>query len=677
MKNDLISKEHWEIIQQLKENFFLTHSENSLNHPQLSPDIASSWIRSFNMKVNPYNEIVGEIMSQAEYEKILEENRVLMEAIKPLVNIYKDLMISSDYNLELIDNHGISLLQEGKSSLHPWQGTIFEEHNMGTNAHSLCMHLKRPVQLFGPEHYCIALQNIVASAAPIIDKSGEAIASLVLTQPFKNPPYEDSKSFSHTLGLITAMASAIEAQIKLKESNEHLIYSNDCLKTAYDTIEVTLACVDEGIITIDKTGKILRANREGIRLLRLKIEEIGKAIIMNYLDKKSSLMSLAVKAEGANIEETFYFDNDEQTFMVNIHPILNHNTGQLSIAVLRLTPIEIINSMVTSRCGATASFHFQDIVGESKALRNAIEMGQRFARSPENVLLIGESGTGKELFAQSIHNQHRPNGPFMAVNCAAMPRELIESELFGYEGGSFTGAERSGRPGKIELADGGTLFLDEIGDMPLELQSVLLRVLEDKQVMRIGGKRYKKVDFRLISATNKNLDEMVNNGLFREDLFFRLSVLSIRLPPLRNREKDIGILSRYFIRSYCKKTGLQEAKLSPDAQKIINEYDWPGNVRQLENAIIYALNMAQSNVIEAKDLPEYIQQVKGPLKIYLNETHKDKLEEILSLEKLEKAAIELALLHTHNSIPQAAELLQISKATIYRKLKEYNFDQIY
>ncbi len=226
-------------------------------------------------------------------------------------------------------------------------------------------------------------------------------------------------------------------------------------------------------------------------------------------------------------------------------------------------------------------------MGESHVFKRTVTLAERFAKSPENILLIGESGTGKELFAQAIHNVYCPQGPFMAVNCAAMPRELIESELFGYEGGSFTGAERAGRPGKIELAHGGTLFLDEIGDMPLELQAVLLRTLEDKQVMRVGGSRYKKVDFRLIAATNKSLLTMVRENQFREDLYFRISVLAIDIPPLRERNDDISLLSNFFVENYCRKMGWNIPEITPLAQSRINSYGWPGNVRQLQNAMIY------------------------------------------------------------------------------------------
>lgn len=369
------------------------------------------------------------------------------------------------------------------------------------------------------------------------------------------------------------------------------------------------------------------------------------------------------------MEENISIGSEGNIYLINIRPVLNQHSRELDAAVLRLTQTEKIN--LGSRSGAIANFQFKDIIGDSKALKKAIQLAQLFAGSPENILLIGESGTGKELFAQAIHNQYRPAGPFMAVNCAALPRELIESELFGYEGGSFTGAERSGKPGKIELANGGTLFLDEIGDMPLELQAVLLRVLEDKQVMRIGGRRYKKVDFRVVAATNKNLHEMVKEKLFREDLYFRLSVLPVSLPPLRNREKDTLTLSRYFLEKYSRKLGRKVPQLSPQAQKIIQSYDWPGNVRQLENAINYAINVSRGTVIEANNLPENILLDNSPVRSCGIPLGGGNVGEVLSLKKLEKAAIDLALLHSQNSIPRAADLLEISKATLYRKLKEY------
>lgn len=333
--------------------------------------------------------------------------------------------------------------------------------------------------------------------------------------------------------------------------------------------------------------------------------------------------------------------------------------------------IEAIDARVTSRPGSPATFRFDDIIGDSEKLRNAVTLGKRFAISPENVLLIGESGTGKELFAQSIHNLYRPDGPFIAINCAATPRSLIESELFGYEAGSFTGAERGGKLGKIELANGGTLFLDEIGDMPLELQAVLLRVLDDKQVMRVGGSRYKQVDFRLIAATNKNLEKMMQEGLFREDLYYRLSVLPIALPPLRERGDDAERLSKYFMKSYCQKVGWTVPEFSSEAMNIMKRYKWPGNVRQLINAVIYAVNTSQSDMIQPDDLPAF---VLSGVNVESAAAGSPEAGTVQTIKQMEKVVIENALYRTANDVGKAAKLLEIGRTTLYRKMKEYEIN---
>lgn len=310
--------------------------------------------------------------------------------------------------------------------------------------------------------------------------------------------------------------------------------------------------------------------------------------------------------------------------------------------------------------GDVANIRFDDILGQSPSTRQAVELAQRFARTKENILIIGESGTGKEYFAQAIHNSLRPEGPFMSINCAAIPPRLIESELFGYESGTFTGAQRGGKVGKIELAQGGTLFLDEIGDMPLELQATLLRVLENKRVMRLGGKSYKQVDFRVIAATNRDLLEMVGESHFREDLYYRLSTLSISLAPLRKRPEDLDFFIHYYLDDFMVKNGMRK-RFSAAASLLIREFSWPGNVRQLKNAILSSCYAAQDETIHVEDLPPYLAHSRT-----LTDSNN------LSLRHLEESAIKTALMLTDYNVAKAAEMLDISRATLYRKLKEYN-----
>lgn len=667
---------NWEEIEKSKVKFF-TKNEDPRNCSYIDNEVAQSWIRSQAFGVSPFTEIIGKRLDSESTAIIMEQNRQLIEIVHSLFEDLKlkELINTSRYALYLFDKNGVLLLHAGamvqvipnKDSV---AGIIWNEETMGTCAHILSTQLKRPIHLIGPEHYCIAFHNSNASAAPILDENGKIVATLVLSQHLEKPPEDYGKPnlISNTFGLITAMAAAVENKIKLQNSYNYLKHIQLIQETAF-------AFVDEGIITVDEAGKIIHANAEAARIFKLRNDEIENRYINEIMTNKSELIKSISNIgsisdeENAYIEETIFIGKDDHKYVVYIRPVLVPDSKEMCGAVLKLNSANPINPQINSRPGATASYNFESLTGESKEFKKAVALGKRFARSPENVLLIGESGTGKELFAQSIHNEHRPHGPFIVVNCAAVPRNLIESELFGYEGGSFTGAERSGRPGKIELAHGGTLFLDEIGDMPFDLQAVLLRVLEDKQVMRIGGRYYKNVDFRVIAATNKNLHEMVIENQFREDLYFRLSILSINLPPLRSRRGDIEILANYFIQSYCRKIGRKACKISPAAKAKLNEYDWPGNVRQLENAIIYAINTTQSEVIEAKDLPA---AVLGEVPVKGND-YKN-VENVYNIAAMEKVVIENALFKTKNNITKAAELLGIGKSTLYRKLKDYNID---
>jgi len=680
-----LTKEQWEKLWQCRREFLRNPNYNPLDCPEMSREVALSWIRSRKLGIDPYKLVSERTISDEELEKEFEKNRLLIETARPLFKKFKDMAIlTSGFILYLFDPNGLCLLQEGEMLRRDTVGLIWNESTIGTCAHSLCKQLKKPIQILGPEHYCEELTDIIGTGAPILDEDGEFIAILILGQRMIEKPWLDSYQnlCSHTLGLITSLASALEGQVKLNKANEKLRESyrslsivNDHLKTAHDTLDATLTFIDEGIITIDRNGKILHINREGRKILKLKPEDTEERNIQEFLCEGSQLMNLIAKGKSVDTEELICAGEDQQPYQINIRPVVSQTSKQVDVAVLRLNHTEKIDALVARRYGSIAKYTFKDILGQSSEFKKVISLAQRFAVSKENILLIGESGTGKELFAQAIHNAYRPKGPFMAVNCAAMPRELIESELFGYEGGSFTGAERSGRPGKIELAHGGTLFLDEIGDMPLELQAVLLRTLEDKQVMRIGGQRYKDVDFRLIAATNKNIYKMVKENQFREDLYFRLSVLTINIPPLRERSKvDIELLSKYFVENYCKKMGWPVNEISPAAQSIINEYDWPGNVRQLQNAMIYAVNTAQGDVIKPEHLPSYILLDTAPLKFEdIIDTTSDNLE-MLRMENIEKAAIKMALLKANNNVPAAAEILNISRSTLYRKLKDYNIE---
>lgn len=686
-----ISKERWDAILQFKYRF-LNNNDDPYNCPYINQEVAASWIRSRHMGVDPYGGV--ERSPRVDRQTMIEirkNNELLINVTQAVLKTTSNMIELSHCGIYLIDKSGVLLFQEGAwpnvaslFQLNPEACAFPSENDLGTTAHTLSFYHKRPVILLGPEHYCVAYKNNVAFAAPVFDEHNEVTATLAcLSLPFEDQDW-GKKTFQqmcfHTFGVINTMAVAIGVQTKLekqcislKMTGRHLEAVSSDLRVAYNFLEATMSSVDDGLVHVDQTGRIVRINEKGKRALKIQDNEVKDININQFLSNKSYFMDLAARWERDKSEDIIYVtNNDHQLYPANIWPIWTPTARQFEGAVIRINNLEQKSmNMNNNHTKGMLNYVFEDIVGESPAIKKAIALGRRFADSSENVLIIGESGTGKELFAQAIHNQYRPQGPFIAVNCAAMPRELIESELFGYEGGSFTGADRSGRSGKIELANGGTLFLDEIGDMSLDLQAVLLRVLEDKQVMRVGGRTYRKVDFRVIAATNKNLYKMVEEKLFREDLNFRLAVLSINLPPLRERTNDPEILCRYFIKKYCEKRNRQALSIHPLALKKINDYNWPGNVRQLENAMIYAMNISPNDSIRFENLPEHIIDKYSYLKMDGKNTNS---QDMIYLKDFERAAIEIALSRSSNDIVQAANILNISRATIYRKVKEYDID---
>ena len=329
----------------------------------------------------------------------------------------------------------------------------------------------------------------------------------------------------------------------------------------------------------------------------------------------------------------------------------------------------------------TKNSSFDIIKSNNKIMANLKHQAYLSAKNNSTVLITGESGTGKELFAEAIHKESGRKGNFVKVNCAAIPSELLESEFFGYADGAFTGARRGGKLGKFELADKGTLFLDEIGDMPLALQSKLLRVLQEQNFERIGDHRTRTVDVRIIAATNKNLIKMVQDGEFREDFYYRINVVTIPIPPLRERAEDIPLLCNYLVNKLNKKLNKQVIGISPDAFDILKKYFWPGNIRQLENILERAMNF---------DVKSWIDTIHLPPELKINH-HKDgkltnntsrtiplesnyNTNEHGSLKESEKTLIIETLKSVQGNRSKAAEQLGISRTTLYNKLKRFNIE---
>ncbi|MBM4761845.1 sigma 54-interacting transcriptional regulator [Bacillus sp. B15-48] len=317
----------------------------------------------------------------------------------------------------------------------------------------------------------------------------------------------------------------------------------------------------------------------------------------------------------------------------------------------------------------TSRFSFDEILSNNPQMEKLFRSGMKAGKGKTTILVRGESGTGKELFAHAIHSaSNRKHGPFITVNCAAIPEHLLESEFFGYDEGAFTGAKQKGKIGKFEMANGGTLFLDEVGDMSLQLQAKLLRVLQEREFYRVGGTNRISVDVRIITATHQKLEEMVEVGTFREDLFYRLNVISIEIPPLRKRKEDILLLSHAFISELNKQNGTSIVGWDPLVEKVLLEYEWPGNVRELRNVFERAMVFAENGIIQLEDLPETLLK-KTEMNVFIEEENES--DEKTLLEKAEEMAIKVALQRSEGNKSKACKLLGISRSVLYDKLKKY------
>ena len=351
-------------------------------------------------------------------------------------------------------------------------------------------------------------------------------------------------------------------------------------------------------------------------------------------------------------------------------PIMN-SCGRVVSVVNTFREFKRVRKLVGKYAGNHARYTFDNVIGASASLLDAVASAKRAAKGSANLLLSGESGVGKEVFAQAIHNESERHGhPFIAINCAALPHDLIESELFGHAPGSFTGATRDGRPGKFESADGGTVFLDEISELPVDVQAKLLRVLQEKEVTRLGDTRGIQIDVRIICASNRNLSAMVQEKRFREDLYYRCNVIDITIPPLRQRSSDIPILIDYFVSKYSTLLGKRISGFGPRALQKMSGYAWPGNVRQLENFIERLVNLSEEHFVA--DIADFVPDGASDA-LYGSAAHACAAKEdtVLSLARAERQAIEVALRCCSYNVTRCASMLDISKPGLYAKVKRH------
>ncbi len=651
-------------------HYWNLYIEKNLPMPEtlddIRPFIYESWKRSKANRVS-HHEVKDAKLNSTQLRYAFARNETLMSVAHSYILKLYSYVKGSNFIIALTDNSGFVIdlvgedheiqLRAKKSGL--TMGCNRSEEYSGTNGIGTCLATGKPIQIWGREHYIEPHHNYVCSAAPIKNPYGKIIGCLDVIGPV-------GAVHSHTLAMVCAAVDGIEKEIKMREAYDKISTTNNQLVS-------TIQSISSGIIMIDNMGIITHHNARAMQFLKLPNNHCKNENLANILNLKHAPFNLLELKHDISNREITLKNHLGFTLNLSLSALIIYNTHHEKInTVLVIEEQRQIHKMVSKMSGFTARFTFDSIIGISEQIKQAISIGKMAAQSNSNVLILGESGTGKELMAQSIHNESdRSNGPFIAINCGSLPKGLIESELFGYEGGAFTGANKDGQPGKFELASGGTIFLDEIGDMALELQTTLLRVIQTREIVRIGGRRPKKIDVRIMAATNVNLSESVKNKSFRSDLYYRLNVLSILIPPLRQRTEDIPVLIDHFIQYYNQSMGKAVKGLATEALNRMITHNWSGNVRELENIIERALNLTQGDIISEAELPsEFFPE--GQSKSTLIEIPDQTSTE--SGKCKEMSRIIKALEKEEGNITNASITLGIPKRTLYRKLQKYKID---
>lgn len=585
-----------------------------------------------------------------ELNKIKKDYEIYIDTSKKLFENFIDKR--NPFTISLLDKNGLVLLvctAERKPLIE--EGMLIDE-NLGVTAIAEVIKNKKECEILGNEHTLSILKSWSCAASPIKDIKGNIICIIsISSEKEKYPPYG--------LKLVKLISNAIENEVNLKIILREIELSKHFA-------EVIAEGNKDGVLVLDKNARVLYINQVGANILKIDREKaIGKNVT-EIVDFTPVILNV-FKTHKGYIDKEFIIESPSRGLLhfIKTAVVLKDSNGNFAGVVDFFREIERVRKFVTSYIGAEAKFTFDDIKGESEKIKEVIRIAKIAAKSSSTVLITGETGTGKEMFAQAIHfESERCNGPFVALNCGAIPRDLAESELFGYEPGSFTDADKKGRPGKFELSDGGTLFLDEINELPPSLQIKLLRAIEDKVITRIGGTKSLKVNVRIISATNKNIQDLVEKGIFRKDLYYRLNVIHIHIPSLRERKEDIPILINHFINKFNLTLNKSIKGYDNSFIEPLLNYDFPGNVRELQNIIERAINISETEILTRDHLPKYIYYRKIDLNDYLN------------LEEIKKDYIIRILKENDYNISKASKKLGISRPTLYKIIKKYRLEKL-
>ncbi|HJV83222.1 sigma-54-dependent Fis family transcriptional regulator [Noviherbaspirillum sp.] len=629
------------------------------NHaPDLRGLIDDSWRRCLSSQVDPTADRAPPPLDDHRLMACRAKNARLLDASKPLIQQTRDFLAQTGTIMLLTDPDGVILQLEGDtrivgpaSEVRLIPGSNWTELNAGTNAIGTALTLQQPVQIHGAEHFCAGIKRWTCSATVIRDPLDGSVLGAIDVSGLAHTYSQ------HSLALTVSMAGRIESRLAKLGMERRLRLLDRCM--AY-----CASGRDDAVLVLDDHGHLVKANPKATSVLaRLGVTEqlnstlpIASAAALAGQDASQLVPAWLRQARIETIRE-----NGEVLGFLAVIPAPAYRSTQLSAEAVKVRD--------------RAQPAFSRIVGNSPVLRTAVQKAQHLAPSNVPVLLLGETGVGKELFAQGIHQASAcADGPFVALNCGGLSKDLLASELFGYAEGAFTGARKSGAAGKIEAANKGTLFLDEIGEMPLEIQPHLLRVLEEGEIYRLGENTPRKVSFRLVAATHRNLKDDVAQGKFRMDLFYRIAVTNVLIPPLRERKADLPALISYWLSHLCERYGLPAASFDDEAFARLAQYDWPGNVRELRNVIESSLLMTQGSVISSDNLPPEIGSAVQALPAASIAGTAPAGGKACSLEAAEAESIRGALTFSGGNLTRAAAQLGIAKSTLYQKIRKYGLD---
>jgi sigma-54 dependent transcriptional regulator, acetoin dehydrogenase operon transcriptional activator AcoR len=638
------------------ENFIKTGIINKNVVPQ---PIADSWMRSRKHGVDPFAFSSELYLDQEKYSEYLEEGRPLLRLAMPIMeNIYGSLE-KTRYLVVLYNANGYHLVRLGQrvdlersSKFSIREGLCFEENYVGTCGFSLVKYHLRPIYISGCEHYSKLLHYVTGAYAPILHPQSRNLIGVIGVTGARTMPNP------HTPSIVVAAATAIENLMSLHEAQKDLaVYTK--------SLQLSMNSVDDGYIIMGKDGAIFDLNRAARKMFAFH-QDVRQQHI-STLPQMEPIRDEIYNCLENKHEIRFDSQIQEKPHLVHIKPL--HHQGIIEGLLIDIKNIMDITKTYHQFTGYSAIYTLDSIKGVSPEIQEIKHKINLAVKSDSCIIIEGESGTGKEVIAQASHNASaRRSGPFVVVNCAAIPQELLESTLFGHEKGAFTGAVTS-HIGKFELADSGTLFLDEIGEMSPAMQAKLLRAIEERRIERVGGKTPIPVNLRILAATNRDIEAMCAKKLFREDLYYRLKVFRILVPPLRRRKQDIPVIAKHFISELSQLVGGVPPRPSDAFLDLLMHYDWPGNVRELKNAVQYALTMIdEEELLLPRHLNGFFQvnaiQDNSSTMLY------DQNNRGTTIRKHEKQLIVDALAVCRGNKSNAARMLGISRATLYRKLND-------